>query len=84
MFWERWNVCPFFFSIQRIAEAHCCLLPIPDFKMVMTLPREGNPALTGTHCVIHRQALDVKILRHDLCTFLNIRIKSVSTAEGAL
>ena len=47
------------------------------------LVQEKNPAVTGTHCVIHRQALASKTLPGNLRSSLNLAIKVVNFVKSS-
>ncbi|KAF2346529.1 protein of unknown function DUF4371 [Trinorchestia longiramus] len=47
------------------------------------LVKEKNPAVTGTHCVIHRQSLASKTLPGNLRSSLNLAIKGVNFVENS-
>ncbi|CAM5080638.1 unnamed protein product [Eretmochelys imbricata] len=49
----------------------------------VTLVKEKNPAITTTHCVIHRQALAAKTLPDDLRDSLNLAIKVVNFVNNS-
>lgn len=47
------------------------------------LVKEKNPAVTGTHCVIHRQSLASKTLPGNLRSSLNLAIKVVNFVKNS-
>ncbi|KAF2346202.1 protein of unknown function DUF4371 [Trinorchestia longiramus] len=47
------------------------------------LVKEKNPAVTGTHCVIHRQSLASKTLPGNLRSSLNLAIKVVTFVKNS-
>ncbi|KAF2358342.1 protein of unknown function DUF4371 [Trinorchestia longiramus] len=47
------------------------------------LVKETNPAVTGTHCVIHRQSLASKTLPANLSSSLNLAIKVVNFVKNS-